>query len=316
MNLLDLHCDTVSECWKNKWDLLTGQTGVSLRSLPAFEKWTQVFALFIPDEFRGEEAIRYFDTLMNYSDELLQRHKNSLFPILSREDLAALPAGKCGYLKAIEGGAALAGQLMQIRRVFDRGVRMITLTWNGENELGSGVLAQPDRGLTLFGREAVAEMESLGIVVDASHLSQKGFWDLCETAQKPFLCSHSNSKSVCGHPRNLEDSQFREIVRRGGLVGLNLYISFLSEKPDGGGVEDVLRHIDHFLSLDGEHTLSIGTDLDGADIHSSLNSSEKLAVLREAMVKLGLKEQTIEDIFYGNAYRFLERALPSDKTEE
>lgn len=316
MNLLDLHCDTISECWKNQWDLLTDKTGVSLNSLPAFGRWLQTFALFIPDEFRGQEAIRYFDSLMDYSDRLLLQHRNGLFPILSKEDLAALPAGKCGYLKAVEGGAALAGQLMQVQRVFDRGVRMITLTWNGQNELGSGVLAQPDEGLTPFGREAVAEMERLGIVADASHLSPRSFWDLCETAERPFICSHSNSKTVCGHPRNLEDSQFREIVRRGGLVGINLYVNFLSEDPSGGGVQDVLKHIDHFLSLGGEHTLAIGTDLDGAAVHSSLNSSEKLAVLREAMVKLGLKEQTVENIFYGNAYRFLEKALPSERSGE
>ncbi len=308
MKLLDLHCDTISECLKYGRDLMDTKNNVCLRDLRTVDQWTQVFALFIPDEYRGSAAVEYFDRLMDCSDFLLERHKDLLFPVLNADDLTAVPKGKCGFIKAIEGGAAVAGKIENLQKVYDRGVRMITLTWNGENELGSGAASLPDKGLSDFGRQAVKEMERLGIIADASHLSQKSFWDLCEAAEKPFICTHSNSSRVCPHPRNLTDEQFKEIVRRGGLVGLNLYIDFLSSEKKGG-TDEVMRHVYHMLSLGGEHILALGTDFDGAEIDLSLNSAEKLANLWEAMLKLGLKEQTAEDIFYNNAYRFLQSHL-------
>lgn len=136
----------------------------------------------------------------------------------------------------------LGGKLERIQDLKDRGVAMLTLTWNGENELGRGVLSPGDTGLTPFGRRAVKALERAGIVVDVSHASPELFWDVAELAERPMVASHSNAKAVCGHPRNLTKEQFLAIRDRGGLVGLNFYQSFLNDRPQEASREDVLRH--------------------------------------------------------------------------
>ncbi|MEG1779057.1 MAG: membrane dipeptidase, partial [Oscillospiraceae bacterium] len=177
MKLFDLHCDTVSECMSEKLDLDNSKTQLNLSALEQLESWVQVMALFIPDELRNQQAVMYYDRLMSYTNLLLAKHNDKLYPVLKGKDLYNIPNGCCGVIKAIEGGAALAGEIHRINFVYNQGVRLITLTWNGENELGSGALCSPDKGLSEFGKQAVAEMEKVGILVDASHLSRRSFWD-------------------------------------------------------------------------------------------------------------------------------------------
>jgi membrane dipeptidase len=142
---------------------------------------------------------------------------------------------------------------------------MLTLTWNGKNDIASG--NDTADGMSDFGREAVRALEDHRIVVDVSHLNDAGFADLLHVATRPFVASHSNSRAVCPHPRNLTDAQFGEIRDRGGLVGINYYRAFIADVPAGKDVtfDQLSRHIDHFLSLGGEKVLALGSDFDGSD---------------------------------------------------
>ena len=190
---------------------------------------------------------------------------------------------------------------MLLRFFYHLGVRMMTLTWNGENELGGG--ADTALGLTPFGREALKEMERLSIVADVSHASDALFYDVAEIAEKPIVASHSNARAVCPHRRNLTDRQFQILRDKGGLVGLNFCVHFLREDSNAH-FEDLLRHADHFWSLGGETTLCLGSDYDGTDVPPELDGIEKMQDLYELFLKHNYKESLVNSLFFDNASKF------------
>jgi membrane dipeptidase len=220
----------------------------------------------------------------------------------------ALDATPFATILTVEGGSALAGKLENVDRLYELGVRMMGLTWNATNEIAGG--ADTDEGFTPFGREVVQRMEQLGMAVDVSHLSDRAFWELCEFAEKPFLASHSNSRAVCCHRRNLTDDMFREIVRRGGIVGLNYSVNFLKDGGVGASFDDLLRHTYHFLELGGGETLSLGSDFDGTDIPTEFDRLDKLDFLIDAFDRSGIPPATVEAILFENANRYLSN-IPS-----
>lgn len=305
--LVDLHCDTISECLKQDVGLVNGCLQLSLDRLPERYRLCQVFAVFIPDTLRGEAAKAYFEQVYQVWERQLSLHRENVVELKEFWRLwEALNERQCAAILSVEGGAVLAGELDRVEMLRRRGVRMMTLTWNGENELcgGSGT----DIGFSDFGRGAVREMERVGMIVDVSHLSDKGFWELCEFASLPFVASHSNARAVCPHPRNLTDDMFREIVRRRGLVGINYYHNFI--RPDGepGEIADLLRHIHHFLELGGEDVLALGSDFDGADMPPYLQDVSGVVFLEDSMLQSGIGKEQTEKIFYKNAARFFRRA--------
>ena len=230
-----------------------------------------------------------------------------MVPCRSLADMeAAGKAGKCAGLLTVEGGAALAGRLERVQALCDAGVRMMTLTWNGPNELASG--HDTGNGFSPFGREAVAEMERQGIVVDVSHLNDRGFEELLGFAQKPFAASHSNARAVCGHRRNLPDEFIREMVRREGLIGLTYCRSFLSD--DGrGSLDDLYRHVCHFLELGAEKCIALGSDYDGAEVHEDLDSVEKSLRIGEYLTAHGISQDIADGLCFENAWRFFGKRM-------
>lgn len=310
MAIFDLHCDTLT---RNLYPPFEAETDtldnpnfhLALSKVPAGTKWVQCFAIFVPDQVRGQEAITFFDRYAGSFHRQVDLHKDRAADCGTAADMAAaLDAGKCAAVLTVEGGAALAGRLERVETLHHAGVRMMTLTWNGPNELASG--HDTAGGFTPFGREAVAEMERQGIIVDVSHLNDRGFEDLLSFARKPFAASHSNARAVCGHRRNLPDEFIREMVRREGLIGLNYAKPFLSE--DGrGSLDDLYRHVCHFLELGAERCLALGSDYDGTDIHPDLDSVEKSLHICSYLVNHGISAQTAEDISFGNAWRFFQK---------
>jgi membrane dipeptidase len=180
---------------------------------------------------------------------------------------------------------------------------MMTLTWNDANEIcgGCGVGGK----FTPFGKQVDARMEALNMSVDVSHIADESFWELCEFAEKPFCASHSNARGICDHRRNLTDGMFREIARRGGVVGLNYYTHFIKDGGETESIEDLLRHLYRFLELGGEDNVALGSDFDGADLPPYLCGIEKLGGLKEEIIRFGISEGVADKVLYGNAYRYL-----------
>ena len=333
--LIDLHCDTLTALSAEDYDLLASLRdpakkaeaaaaltdrvrGVntldlpgrhfSLSAIPAGVRWCQCCAIFIPDGLRGQEAISYYEKHRDSFYRQMEALSDKVLPCRTARELeAAWAAGKTAAVLTVENGSALAGQIDRVETLARDGVRMVTLTWNGENEIGSGNVT--DRGLSPFGKEAVRALEERGILIDVSHLNDRGLDDLLETAEKPFTASHSNARAVCGHKRNLTDGQIREMVRRGCLIGLNYYSAFLRDDGCPGTRDDLWRHVEHFLELGAGDCLALGSDADGADLPPWLNCPKQFAGLYRLFLDRGLDREGAEGILWRSALAFLKRNL-------
>lgn len=308
--LIDLHCDTLTD-WERTCcpDTLDDpRRALSLSNLPSRVHWAQFFAVFIPDTLRGKAAIDYFGFYCRSFRRQMRKFSDRVTQCRTAEEMErAWEAGKTAAFLTVENGSALAGDLSRVRLLADQGVCCVTLVWNGQNEIGSG--HNTCCGLSCFGKEAVRELERQGILVDVSHLNDRGFEDLLQIAKKPFAATHSNARSVCGHKRNLTDDMIREMVRRDCLMGLNYYVNFIR---DGGRVEsldDLYRHVERFLELGAEKNLALGSDFDGAEVPAFLDSPSKAAGLYDYFLSRGLTQKQAEGIVFRNAWEFFKRNL-------
>lgn len=306
MNFFDLHCDTLYEIYSRDQGLYENDCHISIKRSESINKYIGCFAVWMPDEYRDQEAIKFFDCV--YNKFLSEKEKNAPYMkfIEASNDMENLSKGKKGMILTVEGGSVLGGNIERIKYLRECGVKAITLTWNGENEIGGG--SGSPRGITDFGVKAVKEMEKQGIIIDISHASEELFYDVSRIAQKPFIATHSNSYSVCEHKRNLTDEQFQVIKNKGGIVGVTFCKKFLNLNKDAS-LSDILNHIEHFLSLSGEKTVSIGSDFDGTDVPRELEGIQTVEILYEYLLRHNYSEKLIYDIFYGNAYEFFKKMI-------
>ena len=328
--LIDLHCDTLTALTSEDAPLLealrdparrreaaatlSGRVQstdtldlpgrhFSLSAVPEGVRWCQCCAVFIPDGLSPEEAAAYYDLHQRNFHRQMEALSAAVLPCRTAADVeAAWEQGKTAAILTVENGSALAGRLDRVEALARDGVRMMTLTWNGENEIGSGNAT--DHGLSGFGKEAVRELERQGIVADVSHLNDRGLEDFFKIARKPFAASHSNARSVCGHKRNLTDEQIREMVRRGCLIGLNFFNTFLREDGQPASPDDLWRHVERFLELGAWDCLALGSDADGADLPPWLDGPEKFAGLYRLLLDRGLTVPQAEGILWKNALAF------------
>ena len=177
----------------------------------------------------------------------------------------------------------------------------MTLTWNGANEIASGCCE--GGGLTVFGKEVITEMNRLGMVTDVSHLNRRSFFELCEFTDRPFVASHSNLDTVDtpeGRRRNLSAEQAKEIIRRGGIIGVNFYNRFL-QNEDESCFEAVYKRVYEICDIGGERAVCFGSDFDGCDIDSELCGIEKIPALKDYLQSRGFDELFLGRLFYLNA---------------
>lgn len=304
MKYFDLHCDTISNCYNHRKPLLDSDMQLSLLRGNQYSPWFQCFAVWIPNEKRGKTATAYFDAVLQKLEYEIKLNADKIMFCKTESDIElALSQKKIGAILTVEGGAAAAGSLERLQYMADCGVKVMTLTWNSSCEIGDGAGVERAVGLTEFGRLAVKEMERLSIVVDVSHASDKLFSDVADTTTKPFIATHSNSREICNHKRNLTDAQFNVIKERGGLVGINFVPEFLNESSKASA-DDILRHIEHFASLDGEHCIAIGSDFDGTDLPDKITGVESVEDIASLMLHHNYSETLVNSVLFDNAYHF------------
>ena len=284
MRYYDLHCDTISRGYKEKKSLYDGEMHINALKSKSIEKYEQYFALWLSDELRGETAFSYCKNILDYYKSQMQELKNrgmsNLIPHLS-----------------IENASALGGNLDNIGYFRERGVKMMSLTWNGENDLASGVHASGS--LKSLGREAVKEMARYNMTLDVSHLNEKSFYEVCLIDGIKIVASHSNCYDICPHKRNLKSWQIRELIGRDSLIGLNFYPDFLGT-GQFSAFEKIRDNIEYLLSMGGENCIAFGSDFDGAEMSGELSGIDKTGELYSYLISEGLSRETVEKIFYSN----------------
>ena len=324
--IFDLHCDTLDRLAlygsplvdftdygrfapKERMSSLYDNDGhISLNRMQDLA-YCQCFAAFIPDGLSLAESWHVFETARTFLESQCNTYKTYIRQIRDAHDIMdALNQNQCAALLTVEGGSFLAPEEgcdeERIEEIYFDGVKMLTLTWNGDNAIGSG--HKTHDGLSSFGRRAVKSLEEHRIVVDVSHLNDEGFRDVAMMAQRPFAASHSNARSICGHVRNLTDEQIKTLVSCEGLIGVNYYNDFISETHAQPTPEDLLWHVDHMLELGGEHVLALGSDYDGSNVPNWLCPAEKCGTLH-GLFASEFGQTVADDICFNNAHRFFVR---------
>ena len=330
MKFIDLHCDTISKILVSKRSntyegLQSNSYHVDLCKMKSSGYLAQNFAMFIYNKDLDnpfEEVIEMIDTF--YGE--LDKYKASIALARNYDDIIKNEQeGKMSAFLTLEEGAMIKGSLANLRTLYRLGARMMTLTWNFQNELGSPNLKQrpdgtidtttPDlkNGITECGLECLSEMERLGMIIDVSHLSDAGFYDIYHHTTKPFVASHSNSRAICNHTRNLPDDCIRKLSERGGVMGINFEPSFLSTAVDndftGGTIEEVIRHIKHIKQIGGIDCIGLGSDFDGIAGNRELKDATCMPTLCDHLENAGFSNDEIEKICYRNALRVYREVL-------
>ena len=322
ISYFDAHCDTIHRCairpedtvgmpddfraYFAQVDSLRSSGGhVDLLRGRQFRRYAQFFALYNDPAYPPPDGL-WAQTLRMHE---CFRHQMAANADLVRhcrtaaEVEAAAADGRIAAVLSVEGADLVNCDPELVDTVAAWGVKLMNLTWNRANLLSGTHIEQPEQGLTDRGRAFVRALEAAGIYADVSHLSDAGFRDLVEMAERPIVASHSNSRAVCPHSRNLTDDMFRAIRDSGGVVGINLYSKFVGP---AGSLEELTAHVEHFLDLGGEKTLCIGGDLDGCEsLAGGIRGLQDVPQLYRALAARGYGEALLEDIFWNNLLRLL-----------
>ena len=326
MPFIDMHCDSLMTLFYEDPDYAdlydSKYTAVDFKRMAAGNVMAQFFAIFvIPSDRYDMHGIRpvsdeeYIQTLYDYYCTNLQKHEELIGPAANADEVMKnYQSGRMSAILSMEDGRAVDGRLENVKRYYDMGVRAMNLTWNAVNCFGFPNSKEPsimERGLTEFGKEAVQYMQDLGMLVDVSHLSDGGFYDVADICHKPFIASHSNARSLCPHQRNLTDAMIYTLGERGGVAGLNFGPEFLNadiQCPDSP-VELIAEHAAYMKNKGGVQCVAIGTDFDGIEGNLEIKDCAGLGVLENALRKRGFTSQEIDQVFYLNVLRVMEDAM-------
>jgi membrane dipeptidase len=312
-NYIDMHCDTLLKEIEDGRLYNNSANMLDIHRMALAGQGAQFFAVFFPP--KTPEGVQLpDDALFAKARQLLldtaAAHPDVLRMAYTASDIErSVEAGCCAAVLTIEDARAVDGDLLNLRRFYDAGVRAMSLTWNFKNCFGYPNSPDPEimcRGLADFGREAIPEMNRLGILIDVSHLSDGGFADVATLTSKPFAATHSNCRALCDHPRNMTDAMIRTLADKGGVAGINFAPDFLS--PDSNGesrIRDLCRHVLHFIDVGGEECVGLGTDFDGIHGQFEVGQPTDMEKLFDALLQNGMSERQLEKFAFLNVLRIL-----------
>lgn len=309
--MIDLHCDTIMMLidYPNEGDLGQNPWKIDISKLKKGGYTLQDFALFVELDQEADPYGRY-EAMRQLFNEQMAKYADDIVHVRSYEDfVTARAAGKLSALLSVEEGGVFEGSLERLKKAYDDGVRLITISWNFPNGLSyPNGKDHEGKELTPKGIEFVQYMEELGMIVDCSHLNDAGTFQLGEILQKPFIASHSNARALTNHPRNLTDDLIRLIANKGGVIGLNFAQAFLGTNRVSQ-IEDIVRHGLYLRNVGGSDVVALGTDFDGIRPDTEIVDASEMPRLYEAFRKAGLSETDTDKIFSKNAERLLQTIL-------
>lgn len=249
----------------------------------------------------------------------MKQHSQLIAKALNADDI--LENEKKGLMSAVlalEDSGIIKSDLENIDKLYEAGFRAMTLIWNHKNCIGSPNSKDPcvmKEGLTEFGKEAVVYMQEKGIMVDVSHLSDGGFYDVAKLAKKPFVATHSNCRVISPHQRNLTDDMLRVLAEHGGVAGINFGPEFLNEDiaDHNSAVEGIVKMIEHMRNIGGIDMIALGTDFDGIAGKREIDNISEMPKLFSALEKKGFTATEIDKIARGNVLRVMEECMVSSR---
>lgn len=310
MNYIDFHCDTLSRLHHNPEENFFENHGhIDLKRLLEAGALAQFFACFTDTGLPSVSSKGHYNDVLEMAHILKEALTHSPKAALAKNYQDYLHNRENGLLSCfltVEEGGILGNDMKRLYTLYETGIRLITLTWNYENCIGSphNMSQDPSAGLKPFGLEVLEEMERLKMLIDVSHLSDPGFYDVLSHTSRPFIASHSCCRTLCGHSRNLTDDMIRQIGQRQGLVGLNFYGAFLSDDQNST-VDAIIQHLKHLINVGGIDIAAIGTDFDGMDGPLEISGCQDMPLLFHALESSGFHPSEIDAICYKNAERVL-----------
>ncbi len=306
---VDAHTDVLLRCIKDNIELgkRLSLGHVDIPRLKEGNVKLQFFAIFVESKYKPEKALKQAILMIERFYEELEKNKEDLVLIKNLSDLQKIENNdKIGVLLSIEGGEPIETNLELLDFFYRLGVRAMGLTWNERNMIANGAGEWGMLGgLSKFGREVVQRMNKLGMIVDVSHITPPGFWDVIEISEKPIIASHSNAYALCNHPRNLTDLQIKALAENGGVVGINFYSKFLNASGKST-LKDIIRHIDYIVELVGPDHVGMGSDFDGiSSWPEEIYDASRFPVIFEELEKRGYKEKDIKKIAGENFLRVI-----------
>lgn len=286
------------------------EVGIQL-NIPKMREGGIDVAFFAVDVTRAwKNHLSYALDAFGWFDAEVDANSSEIRTVLKAADIhAARAEGKIGAILAIENSEGVERSLNILRSLYQLGVRSIGLTHNPNTWVSTGNdEGETGGGLTKFGVQLVSEMNRLGMLVDVSHISERGFWDVLDVTDKPVIASHSNCKTLCNHPRNLSNEQMKALAANGGVVGITFVTGFLTEggwrKPPP--FEQLLNHIEYAIDIAGIDHVGIGSDFDGGGEH--LKDATEYPKITEGLSDRGYSEADIKKVIGENHLRIFEAA--------
>ena len=315
---LDTHCDTPMFFPQGiHFDQRDPKILVDLQKMTEGRQDATIMVAYLPQPKAGEKFSdnvsfdvsgpkAYADLIFDKIEEIVSQNKAYIALARTPNDLwMHKHQGLKSIMLGIENGLALEGKLENLQHFADRGVVYVTLCHNGDNDICDSARGNnTHNGVSAFGEQVIREMNRLGILVDLSHGGEKSFYDALDISSQPIVCSHSSSRALCDHPRNLSDDQMRALAAKGGVAQTTIYHGFL--KKDGEAtILDVMAHLDHAIDVMGIDHVGLGTDFDGdGGVRGLADSSELINFTRHLLARR-YSEQDIQKIWGGNFLRVM-----------
>ena len=324
IHAVDMHCDTLMHVFLidgREADLCGHpELSIDLSKLEEGNAMAQFFAVFIPPEEayrrRNMEPVpedTYIQGCVQVLNNTIDRYPSRIAHAYTAEDIENnFKAGKVSAFLSMEDGVAVHGDMQKLDAFYDMGFRCLSLTWNFENCFGypnSKDEAIMQKGLKDFGKRAVRHMQEKGMLADVSHLSDGGFYDIAKIAERPFVATHSNCRSICAHQRNMTDDMIRILYKAGGVMGINFCPAFLKEGAEESNIDDMVAMALHEKEIAGTDVIALGTDFDGIEGKLQVADPHDMIKHADALTAAGFQTSEVDGIFHGNVLRVLRQTM-------
>lgn len=326
MPIIDLHCDTIMKLYENpNSNLLENHFQIDLKRLQQKDFLLQTFAIFLDKQQYPQRKKTALHMYQRFIKEL-EKNAATIGLIKTQADYNENKANKqISALLTLEEGGILEGKIENLEEFYQLGVRLITLTWNYPNEIGTPnilywdkekhILEENQTSLTKFGFECIQRMSELHMIIDLSHASDQVAKDILDSSAQGIVASHSNARKLTPHPRNLSDELIQKIADKNGLIGINFFDQFLKLKQPTNLPAAISEHLWYMYQLVGEDSLCFGSDFDGIPVHADLNDVNSFPKIIQSLKQKGFSSRQIEKISYLNAENFLQHYLPKGEVK-